>query len=128
MKVEDIARMLYMTVRAYAATVVNWEYREWEKLFDYERRDAVREVKFFLKDPKRDVETYHHAWMARQIMNGWTYDKEFDPAAKKHHYLKNFRELPLEYQFKDHLFKSAIDILLNTLKIPLEDIDLEYEE
>lgn len=125
---EDIARILYSVCRAYCATIYNWERREWEKLFDYEREEAIKEVEFFLKNPERLVELYHNVWIKRMIMNGWTYDKEYDMTTKKHHYLKPFKELPVEYQFKDYLFKSAVDILLNKLNLTLEDKEGDNKE
>ena len=122
---EDIARILYSVCRAYCATIHNWEQRDWKKLFDYEKADIVKEVEFFLEDLERSPELYHNVWIRRMIMDGWSYGKEYDMATKKHHYLKPFKELPIEYQFKDYLFKNAVDILLNKLNITLENKEEE---
>lgn len=121
MKIVDVAKIVYQANVAYHETFEPWQKRKWGELAEHEQASYINGVKFFLKNPDAPEEKLHNVWMKTRIMEGWSYDEKYDPFNKVHPYLKPFKQLRPEQQFKDYLFKGLLNLFINIFHFEIEE-------
>ena len=91
----------------------------WGKAEDWQKESAINGVKFRLDNPNATPEDQHTQWCADKDREGWVYGSVKDEALKIHPCLVPYRDLPIEHQIKDHLFKGVVEALKIGLDLPV---------
>ena len=111
MTVEAIARVAHEANRAYCATIGDDSQVPWEDAPEWQRASCIDGVRFHLANPDAGNATSHENWSASKRADGWVWGPVKDPKAKTHPCLVAFRELPIEQQRKDALFRATVHAL-----------------
>jgi hypothetical protein len=109
--IEAIARVCHETNRAYCRTLGDESQLPWEEAPQWQKDSAIDGVKYHLLNPHSKPSDSHDNWTKQKIADGWVYGEVKDPEAKTHPCLKDFTNLPLEQQKKDHLFLGIVRAL-----------------
>ncbi len=110
-QVLKIARVCHEANRAYCATLGDVSQLPWQDAPDWQRESAESGVRFHLETPGALASASHDKWMDEKLAAGWSYGKTKDAAAKTHHCLVPFDQLPREQQLKDVLFAAIVKAL-----------------
>lgn len=110
MFIEDIAKVVHETNRAYCLAFGDTSHGPWEELSDAIKRSVIDGVKFHLA-VEHGPEASHENWMKGKLRDGWVYGEEKDEEKKTHPCLIPFNELSEVDQGKDYVFKTVVEQL-----------------
>jgi hypothetical protein len=112
-----IAKVIHSANRAYVDAIggraVNLT---WEEIREEERQGLIKAVASMIVNPQLP-ETSHEQWCLAREKEGWTKDVRYDYNRKTHPNLIPYDQLPLEEQFKDHMFMGIASIFCGSLSI-----------
>ncbi len=108
----EIARVAHEVNRAYCQALGDNSQLSWEEAPQWQKDSALAGVQMHIDDPSAGPEASHESWMAQKVADGWVYGSEKDPVAKTHHCLVPFKDLPVEQQVKDYLFRAVVHALM----------------
>lgn len=106
--IEQIAQVAHEANRAYCLTIGDDSQPAWKDAPEWQRQSAINGVLFHLTHPDAGPEASHENWLAEKWATGWKWGTEKDPAAKTHPCMLPFRDLPLEQQQKDYIFRAVV--------------------
>lgn len=109
---EQIARVAYEAVRAYAATISE-SMPSWEQAPGWMKASSINGVEFMLAMPEAAAADVHDEWCDHKRAAGWQYGTRKDPDKKTHPCLVPFHELPLEEQAKDKIFAAVVKAFID---------------
>ncbi len=108
MNIEQVARILHETNRAYCESIGDTSQTPWKDTEQWQRDAAVSGVEFMIANPAASPLALHEAWVANKTAGGWVYGEVKDSAAKTHPCLVPYEQLPVEQRVKDHLFVAVV--------------------
>ena len=106
--IERIAVAAHEANRAYCRSIGDTSQPGWFDAPDWQRRSAINGVNFHLDNPNADASASHENWYREKEADGWSYGPVKDPENKRHPCFVPFKELPIEQQIKDHIFRSVV--------------------
>ena len=80
---------------------------------DWQKRSAMNGVVGALSG--NTPEQSHESWLAEKVATGWKYGLIKDPEKKEHPCFVPYAQLPLEQQYKDHLFLETVRAMAKAL-------------
>lgn len=107
MNIEQIARVAHEVNRAYCLSQGDLSQPTWEQAPGWQKDSAISGVKAHLVSDL-GPEASHELWRAEKERDGWVYGPTKDPRTKHHPCMVPFRELPVEQQAKDYLFRAVV--------------------
>lgn len=107
-RAEEIAKVCHEANRAYCETQGDFSQMDWERAPDWQRRSAVKGVKFHL-DGNHGPEASHENWLKEKRADGWKFGAVKDVEAKEHPCFRPYKELPVEQRRKDMIFLSIVN-------------------
>ena len=102
----QIAKVAHQANKAFCETIGDKSQKDWEEAENWQRMSAINGVTFHLQNPDASASASHDSWMKEKIETGWVFGEEKDELKKTHPCIVPFKDLPLDQQRKDHLFKS----------------------
>jgi hypothetical protein len=108
MESRDIARIVHEANRAYCQTLGDGSQCCWDDAPEWQRTSAVLGIEAVRDGTAGTAEEQHESWLDEKRRTGWTYGSVKDPDAKTHPCMVPYAELPVEQQFKDHLFRAIV--------------------
>lgn len=96
----------------FCATLGDHSQPSWSEAPAWQCESALLGVEGIAEGRITRPEQSHESWSAQKVADGWVYGEVKDAAAKTHHCLVPFNELPPEQQMKDHLFFAIASTLL----------------
>ena len=105
--IENIASICHEANREYCRTLGDYSQVAWPMCPEWQRESARKGVIFHLEGD-HGPEASHGNWMKQKVEDGWVYGAKKDPDAKTHPCIVPFKELPLDQQMKDILFRSIV--------------------
>lgn len=108
---EEIARVCHEVNRAYCQALGDFSQPKWEDAPDWQKQSALNGVDLHLANPTAGPQASHESWMKEKLDAGWVYGPVKDPDTKQHPCLVLFRDLPVEQQAKDFIFRSVVHAL-----------------
>lgn len=109
--IDQIASVCHETNAAYCRTLEDMSQPTWDEAPDWQKDSAKNGVAFHLKNPKATAAASHENWLKEKEAAGWKYGPEKDVNRKEHPCCVPFKDLPMEQQIKDKLFKAVVDVL-----------------
>lgn len=106
--INTIARICHEANRAYCASIGDTSQLPWTDAPEWQKSSALKGVQFHIDNPNADASASHESWYAEKEADGWSYGPEKDPENKRHPCFVAFKELPVEQQIKDHIFRSIV--------------------
>jgi hypothetical protein len=111
MTVEQIARICHEANAALCVGIGDPSQASWDDAPEWQRKSAVSNVRFHLKNPNVSARVSHENWMREKLSEGWRYGEVKDADAKTHPCIVEFEQLPPEQQAKDHLLNAIVRAL-----------------
>lgn len=108
MNIEQVAKVCHETNRAYCQTLGDNTQLPWEQAPDWQKQSAIKGVKFHIENPEALPSASHDSWLEEKRINGWQYGLVKDSEKKEHPCFVSFKELQVEQQLKDVLFKAIV--------------------
>lgn len=105
---DDAAQFCHEANRAYCESLGDHSQPKWEDAPEWQKSSAILGVSFHFTNPTADASASHQSWFEEKQRDGWSYGPVKDPENKKHPCFVPFKELPIEQQIKDHVFRSAV--------------------
>lgn len=109
--IEEIARVCHEANRAYCSSIKDNSQTDWYHAPAWQRESAINGVKFHIGNPGASASASHENWMAEKEAEGWGHGPVKDEALKTHPCMVPFKQLPLEQQRKDYLFKAVVNAM-----------------
>lgn len=109
---EEIAEIVHEANRAYCLSMGDASQPLWPDAPEWQRQSARNGVLFHYNNPNADASASHENWYKEKEADGWSYGPEKDPANKRHPCFVPYKELPIEQQIKDHIFRSVVHGLI----------------
>lgn len=109
----DVARTCHMTNRAYCQAIGDMSVPTWEEAPDWQKNSVINGVKMHVANPHAGVQDSHIAWMKEKVDAGWKYGAHKDPENKLHPCICDYKDLPVEQQAKDHIFRAIVHSLVH---------------
>lgn len=106
-KFGTIAEFCHEANRAYCKSIGDDSQPVWKDAPKWQRESAVNGVMFHYNNPNADASASHESWYKEKEADGWSYGPVKDPANKRHPCFVPYKELPVEQQIKDHIFRSV---------------------
>ncbi len=106
--IENIAKVCHDTNRSWCQVNGDFSQPVWGEAPDWQKESAKNGVRFHINNPNADDSASHKNWYDEKIKDGWTFGVVKDPEAKTHPCLVDFRNLPIDQQIKDKLFRSVV--------------------
>lgn len=110
---ENAAMVAHETNRSYCQSIGDNSQMRWKDAPEWQRESARQGVIFHCKNPKADTAASHENWFKQKQEDGWSYGPTKDPENKKHPCMVPYKELPVEQQIKDYIFKNVVHGYLN---------------
>jgi|SRR5690625_881624 len=107
----EIARVCHQANKAWCEANDDYSQKDWEDAEDWQKKSAIKGVKFRITRPTAGERAQHDAWMREKTEDGWVYGEEKDPEKKTHPCILPFHQLPEFQQKKDALFCAIVDAL-----------------
>jgi hypothetical protein len=107
----EIARVAHEINRAYCLAIGDDSQPSWQDAPEWQVKSAVNGVLFHMEHPNAGPDASHNNWMKEKIEDGWVYGSVKLADAKTHPCIVPFNELPMQQQFKDHLFRQVVHSL-----------------
>jgi len=107
-QVESIAHIAHEANRAYCQSIGDDSQPVWADAPQWQKDSAINGVAFHISNPDAGPEASHENWLAQKREEGWSYGPEKDPVARRHPCFVSYKELPVEQQIKDHIFRSVV--------------------
>ncbi len=104
---ENIARVCHAANKEYCLTIGDISQVHWEDAPQWQQDSALRGVLMHLTG-EHNAEDSHVAWRKEKEADGWRYGEVKDAINKEHPCIVDFKNLPLEQQAKDHLFRAIV--------------------
>ena len=111
----NIAKVCHAVNRAYCQSHGDYSVLPWHAAPEWQRESALDGVFFHLKNPNVGPEASHENWMSLKIKQGWKHGAVKDPEKKKHPCLVPFKQLPVQQQAKDYIFRQIVHSLRELL-------------
>lgn len=111
--VEQIAQMAHEANAAYCRSLGDFSQPTWANAPEWQKVSARRGVVFHIENPLANASSSHESWYDEKQRDGWSYGPEKDPVNKRHPCFVPFKELPVEQQIKDHVFRSVVHAMLS---------------
>lgn len=111
LRVYEIAAVCHEANRMYCMAIGDMSQAPWVAAPIWQQNSAIAGVKFHLNNPHAGDAASHENWMADKLRDGWQYGEEKDADAKRHPCLVPFKQLPIEQQRKDALFRAIVHAL-----------------
>lgn len=108
---EVIARTCHEANRVYCESIGDNSQPSWHNAPQWQKDSAINGVLFHQSKPEADASASHENWFAEKVADGWKYGEVKDEEAKTHPCMVPFKELPIEQQIKDHIFRSIVHAL-----------------
>lgn len=112
-----IAKVIHSANRAYVDALggraVNLT---WEEIREEERQGLIKAISSMIINPQTPSVS-HEQWCLAREKDGWTKDVKYDYNRKTTPNLVPYDQLPLEEQFKDHLYMGLASIFYGSLEI-----------
>lgn len=106
-KINRIARVCHEVNRAYCQALGDNSQPAWENAPAWQRESARMGVDLHLSGDF-GPEASHISWMNQKIDDGWTYGPIKDATLKQHPCMVPFKQLPVEQQAKDFIFRGVV--------------------
>lgn len=110
-----IAMICHETNRAYCQALGDDSQPPWELAEKWQIESAINGVQFHLDNPTAGDAASHENWLKEKYDTGWQYREVKDPERKLHPCMVPFKDLPLDQQIKDKLFRQTVHALLPLL-------------
>ncbi|MGJ3230807.1 MAG: RyR domain-containing protein [Oceanicaulis sp.] len=108
---EPIARVVHAAMDAYARTLGEPGFPDWEAAPAWMRESTLDGVARRLAEPSAPASRQHEIWMAEKQAAGWTFGPEKDAAKRTHPSLVPYDRLPESEKRKDSLLAAVVDAL-----------------
>ncbi len=112
MEITKIARVCYEVIRAYCQAMGDFTRPNWEHAEDWLKAFVIREVQFFIDNPKALPSAFHETWLKEKTAEGWKYGAVEDVVLKEHPYCVPYWGLSKEHRVKDFIFEAIVRELL----------------
>ena len=116
MNKEQIAKVCHEVNRAYCLALGDNSQVPWDDAPDWQKESAALGVDLHINNPEAGPEASHVSWMNQKLADGWVWGPYKDAAAKTHHCIVSFSELPPEQQAKDFIFRAVVHALAEAVK------------
>lgn len=111
-QLETIARLAHEANAAYCRSLGDFSQKSWEESPEWQQISTLNGVQFHIENPTVGAERSHENWLAEKERDGWSYGPQRDPVRKQHPCYLPYKELPIEQQIKDHIFRSVVHACL----------------
>lgn len=108
MEVEEIARLCHEANAVYCRSIGDMSQPDWLNAPEWQKQSAINGVRFHINNPDANAASSHENWYAEKEADGWSYGPVKDPVNKRHPCFVAYKELPIEQQIKDHIFRSVV--------------------
>ena len=105
---QQIAKICHEANRAYCQAIGDFSQVPWDDAPDWQRESAIKGVELHLSNPDAGPEASHESWSAEKLSTGWVYGPVKDIEKKEHPCLVLFKDLLVEQQMKDVLFRNIV--------------------
>ncbi len=109
---EEVARVCHEATRAWCQVNGDDSQKPWDLAEEWQRRQAIEEVRFIAENVGITAQEHHDAWAAAKLRDGWRYGKVKDAQEKTHPCLLPFSQLFPPDQAKARIFKAICGALL----------------
>lgn len=109
--IEQAAEICHELNRVYCRSLGDTSQPTWPYAPDWQKESAINGVKFHMDHPDAKASQSHESWLEEKRSTGWTYGEVKDPEKKEHPCMVDFKDLPLDQQVKDVLFKNTVEAL-----------------
>lgn len=106
--IQTIAMVAHNVNAAYCAALGDFSQVSWGKATEDQRESCMLGVELHINNPNAGPEASHEAWFLHKKNTGWIYGEKKDPENKIHPCMVAFKDLPVEQQAKDHIFRAVI--------------------
>lgn len=106
--INQIARVAHEVNRAYCEALGDLSQTSWDDAPAWQRDSAMNNVRFHVENPDAGPEASHDSWLSEKARHGWSYGPVKDAVKKTHPCFVPFKELSLEQQAKDFLFRAVV--------------------
>lgn len=111
MKIEDVARTCHEANRIYCQSHGDLSQPTWDGAPDWQKQSAMGGVRFHMLHPNSNPADSHANWLKQKVDEGWKFGPVKDPDKKEHPCIMPYECLPLQQQYKDHLFIAIVRAL-----------------
>lgn len=108
MHVKTCAVTAHEVNRAYCLGLGDTSQAPWDEAPQWQRDSAIAGVEFTIANPDAGDAASHESWLKEKREAGWKHGAVKDAEAKTHPCFVPFRQLPLEQQAKDALFRTTV--------------------
>lgn len=106
--INKIAKICHEANRAFCEALGDFSQPPWEEAPDWQKSSAINGVLFNLDRPLAAPSASHDSWLKEKVENGWKFGPIKNAETKEHPCIVPFKDLPIEQQTKDHLFKAIV--------------------
>lgn len=117
--IEQIAEACHEVNRAYCQALGDNTQLPWSEAPEWQKESAVKGVLLHINSPDAGPEASHISWMTDKIEDGWIYGPLKDPLKKTHPCITSFKDLPVEQQAKDYIFRAVVHSMVKILLNPI---------
>jgi hypothetical protein len=111
MKLDNIAQVAHEINKAFCESIGDNSQPTWQEAPDWQKQSAINGVQFHLDNPNASPSASHDSWLKQKKEDGWKYGEVKDAEKKEHPCFVPYKELPIQQQSKDYLFKQVIHSL-----------------
>jgi hypothetical protein len=111
MKLDNIAQVAHEINKAFCESIGDNSQPTWQEAPDWQKQSAINGVQFHLDNPSASPSASHESWLKQKEEEGWKYGELKDAEKKEHPCFVPYKELPIQQQSKDYLFKQVIHSL-----------------
>jgi hypothetical protein len=111
MKLDNIAQVAHEINKAFCESIGDNSQPTWQEAPDWQKQSAINGVQFHLDNPDASPSASHESWLKQKEEEGWKYGEVKDAEKKEHPCFVPYKELPIQQQSKDYLFKQVIHSL-----------------
>jgi len=106
--IDVVACIAHQANKAYCESIGDASQPNWTEAPEWQKASARNGVRFHLDNPKANASASHENWYTEKEADGWSYGPVKDPDNKRHPCFVAYKELPVEQQIKDHIFRSIV--------------------
>lgn len=103
-----IASIAFEANRQYCHSIGDFTHLPWDETIESIQLSTVAGVKGLIDNPNLTAEQSHEKWIEYKTAEGWTWGEVKDVEKKIHPCYCDYKQLPLEQQRKDKLFKAVV--------------------
>lgn len=111
----SIAEVCHEANRAYCKSIGDDSQVPWAEAPSWQRESAQEGVRMHVMNPNSDAGASHACWVARKLREGWKWGLTKNALKKEHPCILPFNKLPPAQQVKDHIFRSIVHALGQSL-------------